>query len=34
MDVGIRELKQHLSEYVDRVERGEVIRITDRGRRC
>jgi prevent-host-death family protein len=32
MDVGIRELKQRLSEYLDRVARGEVIRITDRGR--
>ena len=32
MDVGIRELKQRLSEYLDRVERGEVIRVTDRGR--
>lgn len=32
MDVGVRELKQHLSEYLDRAERGEVIRVTDRGR--
>jgi prevent-host-death family protein len=32
MDVGVREFKQHLSEYLDRVERGETIRITDRGR--
>ncbi len=32
MDVGIRELEQHLSEYLDRAERGEIIRITDRGR--
>jgi prevent-host-death family protein len=32
MDVGIRELKQRLSEYLERVARGEVIRITDRGR--
>jgi prevent-host-death family protein len=32
MDVGIRELKQHLSEYLERVARGEVVRITDRGR--
>jgi prevent-host-death family protein len=31
-DVGIRELKQHLSEYLDRAERGEVLRVTDRGR--
>jgi prevent-host-death family protein len=32
MDVGVRELKQRLSEYLDRAARGEVIRITDRGR--
>jgi len=32
MDVGVREFKQHLSEYLARVERGETIRITDRGR--
>jgi prevent-host-death family protein len=32
MDVGIRELKQRLSEYLDRAARGEVVRITDRGR--
>lgn len=31
MDVGIRELKQHLSEYLDRAHRGETIRVTDRG---
>lgn len=31
-DVGILELKQHLSEYLDRAERGEVLRVTDRGR--
>ena len=31
-DVGIRELKQHLSEYLDRAERGEVLQVTDRGR--
>jgi prevent-host-death family protein len=31
-DVGIRELKQHLSAYLDRAERGEVLRVTDRGR--
>jgi prevent-host-death family protein len=31
MDVGVRELKQRLSEYLRRVEAGEVIRITDRG---
>lgn len=27
----MRELKQRLSEYLDRAERGEVIRVTDRG---
>lgn len=32
MDVGIRELKARLSEYLDRAERGEMIRVTDRGR--
>jgi prevent-host-death family protein len=31
-DVGIRELKQRLSEYLDRAERGEILRVTDRGR--
>jgi len=32
MDVGIRELKAHLSAYLERAARGEVIRVTDRGR--
>jgi prevent-host-death family protein len=32
VDVGVRELKQRLSEYLDRAERGEVIRVTERGR--
>ena len=32
MDVGIRELKQRLSEFVERAAKGEVIRVTDRGR--
>lgn len=32
MDIGVRELKEHLSEYIDRAARGEVIRVTDRGR--
>jgi len=32
MDVGIRELKQRLSEYLDRAAQGEVVTITDRGR--
>lgn len=31
-DVGVRELKQRLSEYLDRAERGETVRVTDRGR--
>ena len=31
-DVGVRELKQRLSEYLDRAERGEVLLVTDRGR--
>jgi prevent-host-death family protein len=31
-DIGVRELKQHLSEYLDRAERGELLRVTDRGR--
>jgi prevent-host-death family protein len=31
MDVGVRELKQHLSEYLERASRGETIRVTDRG---
>jgi len=31
-DVGVRELKQHLSEYLDRAQRGELVRVTDRGR--
>lgn len=32
MDVGIRELKARLSEYVERAAKGESIRVTDRGR--
>lgn len=31
-DVGVRELKQHLSAYLDRAGEGELIRVTDRGR--
>ena len=31
MDVGIRELKQRLSEIIDLVAKGETIRVTDRG---
>ena len=32
MDVGVRELKRKLSEYLERAARGEVIRVTERGR--
>lgn len=32
MDIGVRDLKEHLSEHLRRVEAGEVIRVTDRGR--
>ena len=32
MDVGIRELKAHLSEYVHRAQAGEVVVVTDRGK--
>lgn len=32
MDVGIRELKQRLSEFLSRVAKGERILVTDRGR--
>jgi prevent-host-death family protein len=31
MDVGVRTLKQHVSEYLERAARGETIRVTDRG---
>jgi prevent-host-death family protein len=31
-DVGISELKQRLLEYLDRAERGELVRVIDRGR--
>jgi len=31
MDVGVRELKQNLSAYLERASRGESIRVTDRG---
>jgi prevent-host-death family protein len=30
--IGIRELRQHASRYIERVERGESIEVTDRGR--
>ncbi len=32
MDVGVRDLKARLSEYLRLAERGEVITITERGR--
>ncbi|HET8536879.1 MAG TPA: type II toxin-antitoxin system prevent-host-death family antitoxin [Solirubrobacteraceae bacterium] len=31
-EVGVRELKEHLSEYLERAQRGEVVTVTDRGR--
>ncbi|HQZ35539.1 MAG TPA: type II toxin-antitoxin system prevent-host-death family antitoxin [Ilumatobacteraceae bacterium] len=31
MNVGVRELKQHLSEYLDRAAAGEVVQVTERG---
>jgi prevent-host-death family protein len=31
MQVGVRELKQRLSEFLDRAARGEQIQVTDRG---
>lgn len=33
MDVGVRELKARLSEHLERVARGEVITVTNHGRR-
>lgn len=30
-DVGVRELRSHLSRYLDRVKRGEELTITERG---
>lgn len=30
--VGVRELRQNLSVYLERVQRGEALRVTDRGR--
>lgn len=32
MEIGIRELKAKLSEYVERAGKGESIHVTDRGR--
>jgi len=31
MEVGIRELKSHLSQYLAKVRAGEVVVVTDRG---
>jgi prevent-host-death family protein len=31
-EVGIRELRNHLSRYLDRVKGGEEVTVTDRGR--
>jgi prevent-host-death family protein len=31
MEVGVRELKQRLSEYLERASKGEIIQVTDRG---
>jgi len=30
--IGVRELRQHASQYLDRVAKGETLEITDRGR--
>lgn len=32
IEAGVRELKDHLSEYLRRVRRGERVVVTDRGR--
>jgi prevent-host-death family protein len=32
MDIGVRELKQRLSEIIERAAQGETIRVTDRGK--
>ena len=32
MEVGIRELNNHLSRYLDRVREGDEVVVTDRGR--
>lgn len=33
IEVGVRELKNNLSRYLDRVQAGEEVIVTDRGRR-
>ncbi|WP_375476484.1 type II toxin-antitoxin system Phd/YefM family antitoxin [uncultured Jatrophihabitans sp.] len=30
--IGVRELRQHASRYLDRVRAGETVEVTDRGR--
>jgi prevent-host-death family protein len=30
--IGVRELRQHASRYLDRVKSGEVVEVTERGR--
>ena len=32
MEVGIRELRDHLSQYIQQVEAGDEVVVTDRGR--
>jgi len=32
MQVGVRELKKHLSRYLDEAAKGTLIRVTERGR--
>jgi len=32
MDIGVRDLKQRLSEIIERAAQGETIRVTDRGK--
>lgn len=31
MNIGVREFKQHLSEYLDRAAAGELVQVTERG---
>jgi prevent-host-death family protein len=31
VNIGVRELKQNLSEYLDRAAKGELVVVTDRG---
>jgi prevent-host-death family protein len=32
MEIGVREFKEHLSEYLERAAGGEHLTVTDRGR--